>query len=94
MKELAKNKVRYILYRYQLDSKDLSAHLRLELLKRWIGSCVEFEEYEMASALKEKRNSLIRSLRLAKIGNKHPVDRFFIKLKWCFRKFRRRFSLK
>jgi hypothetical protein len=94
MKELAKNKVRYILYRYQIDSKDLSVHLRLELLKRWIGSCVEFEEYEMASALKEKRNDLIRSLRLVKVGHKHPVDRFFIKLKWSFRKFKRRFFQK
>lgn len=90
MKELAKNKVRYILYRYQIDSKDLNIHLRLELLKRWIWSCVEFEEYEMASALKKKRNELIRSLRLVNIGSKHPIDRFLIKLKWSFRKFKRK----
>lgn len=92
MEELAKNKVRYILYRYKIDSKDLSLHFRLELLKRWIDSCVEFEEYEMASALKSKRNDLIRSFRLAKIGHKHPVDKFFVKLKWLFRKIKRSFN--
>lgn len=90
MKELAKNKVRYILYRYQIDSKDLNVTLRLELLKKWIVSCVQFEEYEMASALKEKRFDLIRALRLTKVPEKHPVDKFFIKLKWLFRKLKRR----
>ncbi len=58
MSELAKHKTKYILLRYKVDSKDLNANLRLELLKRWIKSCVEFEEYEMASVLKEKRNFL------------------------------------
>jgi hypothetical protein len=87
MKDLAKDKIKYILLRYQVDSKDLKPSFRLELLKRWIDSCAEFEEYEMASALKRVRNDLVRSMRLAKVGHKHPVDRLFIKIKWVMRRF-------
>lgn len=91
MNELAKNKTKYILLRYKIDSKDLNSSLRLELLKRWIKSCVECEEYEMASALKEKRNDLIRSLRIAKTGHKYILNNCYIKIKWLLRKFKRKF---
>ncbi len=92
MDESTKNKINYILLRYKIDSKDLSLHLRLELLKRWIQSCAESEEYEMASALKKKRNEIMRSIRLAKKGNKHFVDNWITKLRWKFRKIKRLFS--
>lgn len=92
--ELVKNKVNYILLRYKVESKDLSLNLRLELLKRWILSCAEFDEFEMASVLKEERIKLIRDIRFAKIGNKHPFDNFSIKLKWIFRKFKKKFFQK
>jgi hypothetical protein len=91
MNELATNKIKYILLRYKIDSKDLSINLRLELLKRWIKSCVESEEYEMASVLKDKRNELIRSLRIAKVGDKHIIDKIIIKFKWALRKIKRKF---
>ncbi len=91
MNEMAKNKIKYIRLRYQIDSKDLSVNLRLELLKRWINSCVESEEYEMASALKDKRNELIRSFRIAKTGDKHIIDKLYIRLTWLLRKIKRRF---
>ncbi len=94
MGDLANNKIKYILLRYKIDSKDLNAELRLELLRRWISSCVEAEEYEMASVLKYKRNDLIRSLRLAKVGNKHYFDECLVKLKWFIRKAKRRFFQK
>jgi type III secretory pathway lipoprotein EscJ len=90
MDELAKNKIRYILLRYKVDSKDLNVTLRLELLKRWIKSCVESEEYEMASILKEKRNELLRAIRRARTGERHLFDDWIIKLKWVFRKFKRK----
>jgi hypothetical protein len=90
MDELAKNKIRYILLRYKIDSKDLNVSLRLELLKRWIKSCVEAEEYEMASVLKEKKNELLRDIRRAKIGERHIFDGWIIKLRWAFRKFKRK----
>lgn len=94
MDELAKNKIKYILLRYKVDSKNLSNSLRLELLKRWIISCVNSEEYEMASALKEKRNELIRELRIKKIGDKNIYDKLYIKLKWWLRKFKKKLSQK
>lgn len=94
MNKSTKNKINYILLRYKIDSKDLSLTLRLELLKRWIESCVEAEEYEMASALKKKRNEIIKSIRLARKGNKHFVDNWFIKLKWNLRKIKNFFLSK
>lgn len=92
MDELVKNKVNYILLRYKVDSKDLSIHLRLELLKRWTKSCVEAEEYEMAAALKKKRNEIIRDLRIARKGSRHIIDNLVIKLKWSLRKIKRFFQ--
>lgn len=94
MNELTKNKVKYILLRYKYESKDLKLHLRLELLKRWINSCVDSEEYEMASALQEKRNELIRDIRLSKVGHRHFVDDCYIQLKWNIRKIIRKIKLK
>jgi len=91
MKNLAKNKVKYILLRYQVESKELSAALRLELLKKWISSCVEFEEYEMALALKGKRNELIKDLRHARVGYRHFLDAVVLRLKWKIRKWKRKF---
>ena len=92
MDNLVKNKVKYILLRYKVDSKNLSINLRLELLKRWIKSCADSEEYEMALALKKKRNELVRDLRLAKIGERSFMDEFMIKIKWSFRKLKKTFS--
>jgi hypothetical protein len=92
--ELVRNKVNYILLRYKVESKDLSLNLRLELLRKWILSCVEFDEFEMASALKKERIKLIRDIRFAKIGHKHSFDNLYVKLKWYFRKFKRKFFRK
>jgi len=94
MSSITKNKVNYIILRYKVESKDLSLNLRLELLKKWTLSCVEFEEFEMALALKNERHKLIRDIRFAKIGHKHPFDNFFIKIRWSFRKFKRKFFQK
>ena len=53
-------KIEYILLRFENDSKNLNHHLKLELIRRWISSCVIFEEYEMAAALKEKKLKIIQ----------------------------------
>ncbi len=88
MDEVVRHKIKYILLRYKVDSKDLDVTLRLELLKRWIKSCVDAEEYEMASVLRDKRNELIRSLRLVKKGNRHVLDNLILVIKWKFRKIK------
>jgi hypothetical protein len=90
MDDLVKKKVKYIMLRYKVDSKNLNTNLKLELLKRWIKSCADSEEYEMALVLKKKRNELVRELRLEKKGDRHFSDSYFIKLKWLFRKFKRK----
>lgn len=91
MNKLAQNKIKYILLRYKIESKSLSANLRLELLRRWIKNCLDSEEYEMLTALRQKRNELIRIIRIVKIGEKHPVEKILLKFKWLLRKIKRKF---
>lgn len=88
MSEQFKNNVKYMLFRYNIDSKKLSANLRLELIKRFIKNCVENEEYELANALKEKKNELIREIRLVKIGRKNFLEILFLKIRWSIRKLK------
>lgn len=93
MNILAQNKIKYILLLYKIESKSLSVNLRLKLLRRWIKNCLDSEEFEMLTALRQKRNELIRIIRIAKIGEKHPVEKLLLTFKWLFRKFKRKFFL-
>jgi hypothetical protein len=89
---LVSKKIEYILLRYKLDSKKLSITLKIELLRRWIQSCAECEEYEMALVLKRERNKLVRMTRLVRIGERTFWERFRILWSWHIRKFKRIFS--
>lgn len=66
-KKEARKKIKAILLWYKLSSNKLTNEQKLELLKVWKEICVEFEEYEIASSLRKKRNSLIKSIRIEKI---------------------------
>lgn len=88
---LVNKKIEYILLRYKVDSKKLNIHLKIELLKRWIKSCADCEEYEMALVLKTERNRLIRNLRLSRIGERSFFEKFKIRFAWWKRKITRLF---
>ena len=86
-----RKKIEYILLRFKEDTKGLNFDAKSELLRLWIGSCLEFEEYEMAIALRNKRGQIIREYRLHKHGEKSWLKKCFVKAKWIWRKFRIRF---
>jgi hypothetical protein len=88
---LVRKKIEYILLRYKLDSKKLTPALKIELLKRWIQSCVDSEEYEMAIVLKTERNKIIRLLRIKKIGKRTFLQKIKIIFAWKKRRFTRLF---
>jgi hypothetical protein len=89
---LVSKKIEYILLRYKLDSKKLSITLKIELLKKWIQSCAECEEYEMALVLKRERNKLMRMIRLLRVGERTWLERMKIVWAWHLRKFKRLLS--
>lgn len=89
---LVKKKIDYILLRFKVDSKKLNNNLKVELLKRWIQSCVDCEEYEMAMVLKQKRIELIRRIRKLKIGSRTRLRKFKLIAEWYKRKIKRFFS--
>jgi hypothetical protein len=70
-KEKARKKIKAILHWYNLSSKKMTNEQKLELLSIWKDICVEFEEYEIASSLRKKRNALIKSIRKEKIGKRN-----------------------
>lgn len=91
---LVSKKIEYILLRYKLDSKKLSITLKIELLKKWIQSCAECEEYEMALVLKRERNKLMRMTRLLRVGERTFWEKFKIVLAWYSRKIKNLFFRK
>lgn len=65
-REERNGKIKFILSWYRHERKYLDTIQRLELLRNWINSCIQFEEYEMVVALRIQRNKLIRQYRVEK----------------------------
>jgi hypothetical protein len=75
------NKVKAILAWYYEERKTLSDEQKLELLGKWIESCTQFEEYEMANALHKERLKLRRMAR-----SRTFLKELKLKLRIIFRK--------
>ena len=59
-------KVKFILSWYYHERLHLNTEQKLELLRNWVNSCIQFEEYEMVVALRKERNKLIQEHRIEK----------------------------
>ena len=66
VREERNGKVKFILSWYKHERKHLNTPQRLELLRSWITSCIQFEEFEMVVVLRTQRNILIREYRKEK----------------------------
>ncbi len=81
-------KVKFIKAWYTLEAPKLSLEKRITLLKKWIASCTNFEEYEMAQFLAKEKVKLIKQLRINKIGKRSLLNRLILIIKIIKRKFK------
>lgn len=81
-------KVKFILAWYNLEKNKLSPEKKILLLNRWIISCRDFEEYEMAESLKQEKIKVIREIRVKKKGKRTFFNRIALIAKIIIRKWR------
>lgn len=84
-------KIKFILTWYSIEKRKLNTRQRLDLLKKWIVSCVDYEEYEMAIALKRERNKVMKTRRIEINGKRKLKDKIKLILKIISRKIKRYF---
>lgn len=83
----SRKKIKFILAWYS-EQKHRSTTQKLILLNRWIKSCSQFEEYEMAKALLNEKRILIRQIRLSKIGERSFLQKLKLYFKILVRKIK------
>ena len=83
---MEKEKIKFIKSWYNLEKNKMSTTLRLELLKRWIESCVSFEEYEMAAVLRTERGLVMKIYRQEIHGKRNVIRSIQIWLKYKTRR--------
>lgn len=88
-----KEKIKFIQAWFALEKSKLSTVERLELLKRWVESCVAFEEYEMAAALRMERGIVMRIHRIESSGARSVAKGLKIRMAYAIRKVKRLLSL-
>jgi protein-arginine kinase activator protein McsA len=81
-----KEKIEFIQAWYDLEKDKLSTTHRLELLKRWIESCVSFEEYEMAAVLRMERGLVMKIRRMETHGKRGIIKSIKIWIRYRLRK--------
>ena len=84
-----RKKIRAILAWYRYVAARLTLTKKLELLKMWTETCIHYEEYEMAMALRKARSNLLRSIRLAEKGQRTILGDIRIYFKIAIRKLKR-----
>lgn len=84
-----KGKINFITSWFNLEKKRFTITQRLELLKRWIETCVSFEEYEMAAVLRKERNKVMRQYRDSTNGKRGILKNLKIRLKYILRKIKK-----
>jgi len=83
-----KGKINFITTWFNLERKKFTLIQRLELLKRWIETCVSFEEYEMAAVLKKERNNVMKQYRREVNGKRRLLKILNIKIRYGCRKIK------
>ena len=86
-----KKKIKFIRKWFKLEKERFTTIQILELLSRWIESCVSFEEYEMASALREERGYIMREYRNELHGKRGFTKSIILRFRYLLRKLRRKF---
>lgn len=84
-----KEKIKFIKSWYNLEKNKLSTVHRLELLKRWVESCVSFEEYEMAAVLRMERGLVMKIYRKEINGSRKIMEGLKIRFRYISRKLKR-----
>jgi len=90
MQSSAKKKIKAIITWYRMSGRHLDVDKKLQLLKLWKEICVEYEEYEIASALRTERARLIRALRFNNKGPRTYIQEFKLRLRVIWRKVKRK----
>lgn len=89
-KNNVRNKAKFIIAWYFAERKKLKDPQKILLLNKWIKSCTQFEEYEMANALLNQKKILVRQIRIAKIGERTLSKSLYILAKVMIRFIYRR----
>jgi hypothetical protein len=82
------SKVKFIINYYNAEKNKFNTVEKLDLLNRWIESCVEFEEFEMAHTLKLQRGYVMRAYRKENGRKRNILETFELLIKILIRKFK------
>lgn len=80
------SKTNFITTWFNLEKKRFTLVQRLELLKRWMETCISFEEYEMAAVLRKERNKVMKQYRKEVNGKRGIIKSVNIIIQYSFRK--------
>jgi len=87
-------KIEFIKTWYTQECAKLSFGDRLKLARIWIDICLKDEEYEMAAALKDEKQNVVKKHIKDKRSKRRLSQKFVIWLYLCKRKMSARFSSK
>lgn len=83
-------KIKFILAWYNSEKYKYTTEQKLILLNKWITSCSQYEEYEMAKALLVEKIIVIKEIRLRKIGKRTFFKKVKLLIRFTIRKHKRR----
>lgn len=81
----ALKKIKFIMFWYQSQSGRFDVPQKLELLRKWIETCVKYEEYEMAASLMKERCIIMRQYRIKTGGIARKLKRILTRVKYAFK---------
>lgn len=80
-------KIKFILAWYNSEKCKYTTEQKLVLLNKWISSCSQYEEYEMAKALLVEKIIVIKEIRLSRIGKRTFFRKAVLLIKITKRKY-------